>query len=134
MYTYNMYCFGHKLAENKELNNLFHDLDVEFFTEINNREWGISLPYHGGQILGDCYSTIFGISITDDDHNPNLIQEIQKFDENEYLIDYSEFLSQFLKSLEEDSEEDSDIKDLLLKLKEFIEQNKPTFYSVEVSS
>ena len=78
MYTFNIYCFGHDLSLNKELNNKLSEFDFEFSTKINGRNWEINFPYHGGQVHGDCYSCVFGTQITDDDNNKNYIKEIKK--------------------------------------------------------
>ena len=86
MYTFNIYCFGHDLSLNKELNNKLSEFDFEFSTKINGRNWEINFPYHGGQVQGDCYSCIFGTQITDDDNNKNYIKEVCDVTENGYTF------------------------------------------------
>lgn len=130
MYTYNLYCFGHQLSSNKELNNLLNELDINFSKKINNRLWEINFPYHGGQVKGDCRSCVFGTIITDDDMNPDYISEIRNLNEYNFVEDYKEFLSMLVSDLESDSE----LCDLFSKLKDFLDKNNPLFYSVQVSS
>ncbi len=138
MYTFNYYCFGHKLSENKELNNLLHDYDVELRKNINGKSWEIDFPYHGGQIRGDVYSCVFGTIITDDDHNTNYVDEIRNSKEEDYIEDYNKFIEILLTELEKDVESAKDSEPEFEKvfnmLKEFLSKNSPKFYSVEASS
>jgi hypothetical protein len=138
MYTFNYYCFGHKLAENKKLNNLLHDYDVEFTKYINGRSWEIDFPYHGGQISGDIYYCIFGTIITDDDCNPNYVDEVRNSKEQDYIEDYYKFIEVLLTELQKDVEASKDsepeFEKIFNMLKEFLSKNDPKFYSVEASS
>lgn len=134
MYTYNLYCFGHQLSSDKELNNLLHDNDLEFSKKIGNREWEVDFPYHGGQVRGDCYSCVFGTIITDDDNNTDYINEIRKSNEEDYIKDYKSFLSILLDELDNYIKLEPELEKVISKLKEFLDKNKPTFYSVQVSS
>jgi hypothetical protein len=148
MYTYNILCFGHELASNKELNNFLMMYDVEFFDVIKGNEWQVSFPYHGGQVKGDTHSCVFGNIITDDDDNPYYLQEVRGLKEEDYLPDYQIFLDKlfaecqddiehmntnFNKSLEEIEYREAYIQ-LIGELKQFIKKNKPKFYTVEASS
>ena len=138
MYTYNLYCFGHKLSEDKELNNLLREYDISFSRKINNRLWEVDFPYHGGQVRGDCYSCVFGTIITDDDNNDNYINEIRNSSEKDFVKDYNEFLSILISELEKDIsaslETEKEFGSVVSRLKTFLEKNSPTFYSVQVSS
>lgn len=139
MYTFNNFCFGHKLAKDKELNNLVHEYDLAFSTVINGKNFEIDFPYHGGQVRGDCYSCIFGTVITDDDQNNQYIDTVRSVKESDYLTDYQQFINELILSLEADitncsDDELDDYQDFVNRLKEFIHNNKPEFYSVEASS
>ena len=46
MYTYNIFCFGHEMALNKELNNFLRYYEMEFFDTIKGKEWQIDFPYY----------------------------------------------------------------------------------------
>jgi hypothetical protein len=141
MYTYNIYCFGHQLALDKNLNNSLYSEDVVFSKKINGKKFVIEYPYHGNQIFGeDTVSCIFGIEITDDDNNPYFIEEVKSSKEEDYLDDYRIFLNNFFKQCEEDfvsmkeSEYVEEYKSLINNLLIFTQNNKPKFYTVEVSS
>ena len=139
MYTFNEFCFGHKLSKNKELNNALDEIGFEFSTIINNRRYQIYFPYHGGQVRGDCYSCIFGTSITDDDQNDSYTDTVRNAKESDYLTDYNQFINELVLDLESDienchSDELEEYTDLVNHLKSFILNNKPEFYSVECSS
>lgn len=134
MYTSNCFCFGHQLASDKKLNNLLQDWDVYFKININGRYWVVDFPYHGGQIDGDTYSCIFGTNITDDDDNPFYIDEVRNAKEEDYLTDYKIFLGKVVSGLEQDAKLQPEFKDVVDKLKKFLQTNKPKFYSVEISS
>ncbi len=147
MYTYNIFCFGHEMALNKELNNFLRYYEMEFFDTIKGKEWQIDFPYHGGQVKDDTYSCVFGTIITDDDNNPNYVNEIRNAKEENYLADYETFLDKLLTQCEDDvihmNETFSSLeeieyreayKQLIDELKEFTKNNKPTFYSIEASS
>lgn len=134
MYTYNLYCFGHKLSEDKELNNLLSEYDIEFSRKIKDRIWAVDFPYHGGKVRGDCYSCVFGTIITDDDNNDDYINEIKNSTEKDFIVDYNEFLSILLSELEKEVESEKEFSSVVSRLKTFLEKNSPTFYSVQVSS
>ena len=137
MYTFNIFCFGHDLSLNKELNNKLSEFDFEFNTNINGRNWEINFPYHGGQVQGDCYSCIFGTQITDDDNNKNYIKEIKNAKESDYIDSYNQFLKILISELENYTnldEYEEEIKKIIEELKIFLSENEPGFYSVEASS
>ena len=135
MYTFNLFCFGHRLAKNKELNNSLHDWCIEFNKTINGKNFEVSFPYHGGQVRNDCYSCVFGIIISDDD-NPDYVNNIKSVNELDYLNDYNEFLRIFFHEFESDTyaEHEKEILEVVKRLKKFIIENKPEFYTVEISS
>ena len=136
MYTFNILCFGHEMAKDKQLNNELNDWDIEFSMKINDRMWEVDFPYHGGQI-GYC-SCVFGIRIADDDNSPNYIEEIRTAKEEDFIDDYNKFLQNLLDGLEKDVEiagiHEKEIKLIVDKLNIFVKNNKPKFYSVEASS
>ena len=138
MYTYNIFCFGHELSKDKELNNLLREWDIELEEKIDKRIWEIDFPYHGGQVRGDISSCVFGTVITTDDRNPNYINIVRKAKEEDYIDDYNKFLSVVIDRIEENvelvEEPELDFEELITKLKSFLKENKPRFYSVEVSS
>lgn len=133
MYTYNLVCYGHELSLDPVLNNLLRELDLEISTKINNKKWEIDFPYHGGQCMGDVYSCVFGTIITDDD-NPNLIDEIRNLKEEDYAYDYDTFLEFVFNEIENLMETETEFIEVFNRLNEFIHNNKPNFYQVEVSS
>lgn len=136
MYICNIFCFGHKMADNKKLNNFISDLDLEFSKSINGKIYEVSYPYHGGQVNGDKYSIIFGYEITDDDNNPNYINEIRNAKEEDYIKEYNIFISEYINILKNDdfSYLNEDELKILKELIDFLEKTKPCFYSVEISS
>ena len=138
MYTYNIFCFGHELSKDKELNNLLREWDIEFEEKIDKRIWEIDFPYHGGKVRGDISSCVFGTVITTDDRNPNYINIVRKAKEEDYIDDYNKFLNVVIARIEENvelrEESELDFEELITKLKSFLKENKPKFYSVEVSS
>lgn len=136
MYTFNVLCYGHKMSVNKELNNFIHDYDLVYDSKIDGKNYEVSTPYHGGQCAGDLYSTVFGIQITDDDGNPNYVDEVRAIKESDYTESYNKFVLEYIedmKSLIED-EEFSDEKETLLELVDFLINTEPSLYSVELSS
>jgi hypothetical protein len=139
MYTFNLFCFGHQLSKNPELNNLLNEYDLEFHTTINGKRFEVDFPYHGGQCRGDVYSCVFGTIITDDDQNIMYVDTIRNAKESDYLDDYNQFLDQLFKGLDDDIQncgihEKEEFKNIVTKLKDFIANNEPEFYCVEASS
>jgi hypothetical protein len=124
------------MSVNKELNNFIHDYDLVYDSKIDGKNYEVSTPYHGGQCAGDLYSTVFGIQITDDDGNPNYVDEVRAIKESDYTESYNKFVLEYIedmKSLIED-EEFSDEKETLLELVDFLINTEPSLYSVELSS
>lgn len=136
MYTFNYFCFGHKLSNNKELNNELQNWDFSYKKIINNRKFELYFPYHGGQVLGDTYSCVLGIIISSDESNPNYINEIRNAKESDYLDDYNLFLSDMLKDFDSDNyaEFEIEVLETIAKFKDFLTKNNPEFYHVEASS
>ncbi len=140
MYIYNEFIFGHQLSIDKELNNDLCDYDIEYQKTINGKKFEIDFPYHGGQVNGDTYSCVFGVVITDNDGNPNFIDEVRNSKEEDYLSDYNIFITSLIKDindnrgLEEDEEMNKDYENFANRLIEFLQSNKPKFYEVELSS
>jgi len=145
MYTFNYFCFGHQLAKDPALNNLLNEYDMEFRKTINGKEFQVYFPYHGGQVRGDIYSCVFGTIITDDDQNILYVDTIRNSKESDYLSDYNKFIESLLIELNHqlseyptsDPEIDKEIEEyesVVVKLKEFLKNNKPDFYCVEASS
>ncbi|MBA3984986.1 MAG: hypothetical protein H0X63_00015 [Flavobacteriales bacterium] len=134
MYTYNNFVFGHNLSINKELNNSLHEFDICFSTRIGLKKFEISTPYHGGKCSGDTQSVILGVLITDDDNNTNYIDEVRNAKEEDYIHDYNIFLDKFKAALIEDKGHESDYDEVADNLIEFLDTNKPGFYSVQASS
>lgn len=136
MYTFNYYVYGHKMSANSELNNELWEFDPEFSQTINGKYYEVNFPYHGGQVNGDVLSCVFGTTVTDDDQNPNLINEIRNFNEDDYKNDYLDFLQNFKNNLNANlgvpGEEDYDL--FVNKLISFLDSTDPELYSVEASS
>ncbi len=132
MYTYNLFCYGHVMANNPELNEELHENDVQFKTTINGKTYEIDFPYHGGQTAGDIASCVFGTVIHDDYHkNANFVKLIKNAKESDYKDNYNQFLKQlfeYLTSGEYISEKS------IKELKHFLDKNQPEFYLLEVSS
>ncbi len=140
MYTYTIFCFGHQMSNNEELNNKLADFDIEFGKKINNRKWEIDFPYHGGQVAGDCQSCIFGTQISVSDSNPYFVNEVRGAKESDYIDDYNIFLQELFSDLDNniqyvlETDEETEYKELIDELKKFCSENKADFYSVEASS
>ena len=136
MYTFNYFCFGHRMADNKKLNNFIADLDLEFRRSVNGKDYEVSYPYHGGQVDGDVYSVVFGFNITDDDDNPDYINVIRKVKEEDFIKGYNIFLSEYTNWLKTEDFSDFEEEELktLKELIDFLEKTEPCFYSVEASS
>ncbi len=129
MYTFNFFVYGHRMANNPELNNSLREWDLEF----QKGDYEVSFPYNGGQVRGDIYSVIFGKIITDDDNNPNYVREVRNAKESDYEKDYQKFVNSYKQFLK-DVEFEGDDKILVEKLINFLDNTKPEFYSVEASS
>lgn len=134
MYTYNLFIFGHNLSLNKELNNMVHDFDFSFQKTINKKRFELDTPYHGGTLPGDIYPVSFGHTITDDDQNPNFVGEVRNAKEENYINDYNEFIKSLKEDLIADKNVEADYDKLVDTFISFIDNNKPGFYSIEVSS
>lgn len=134
MYTFNYYVFGHRMAENKEINNTLNEFDIEFSTKVSGKTYEVDFPYHGGQVSGDLYSCVFGTIITDDDNNPDYINDVRSSKEDDYIKDYNIFLDQLKKNLTDNLGEDDDYDNFVPKLIDYLDSNSPTFYAVEASS
>lgn len=140
MYTYNIYCYGHKLAVDPKLNNEIGDWDVYFNKEYPSGDYGIEAPYHGGQILGDTQSIVFGIQITTDDSNPDYVTEVRNSKEETYKRDYKQFVEDLKEDLLDSIESnpiDKETKEyakVVNKLIKFLDTHEPEFYTVEASS
>ncbi len=138
MYTYNVFCFGHNMMNNPELNNKLREY-ITYSTQIKNKKYVVEFPYHGGQVCGDVSSCIFGVEITDNDNNKNFLNKIRNAKESDYIDEYNEFLKKLIKDLDEDktnAHEDCDIgyDYFVEELKNYIQTHKPEFYLIEVSS
>lgn len=141
MYTYNLFCYGHRLGVKKDLNNKLMDFDIEFLKNINGKLWEVHFPYHGGQCGDMVYSCVFGHTITHDDNNPKYINIIRTSKEDDYQSDYETFLEYFYAELDnihkkyfEGESNEEEFTKFVEELKEFIGSNEPGFYSVEASS
>lgn len=132
MYTFNLFCFGHELAQDPELNNLLNEYDFDLRHKINGRQFEVNFPYHGGQCRGDVYSCVFGTQISDSDFNPNFVKEIRSAKYEDYIDDYNQFI-EWLKS-EITTWDDEGIEEIAQRLITFLDTHKPDFYSVEASS
>ena len=136
MYTYNIFCFGHELAKNKELNNLLDEFDLEFKCKIGDKIWEIYFPYHGGQVDGDTLSCIFGCKISHNDRNPNWLKTIRGAKKEDYIFDYGIFLKKLFTELEspENLGIEEEYDNLVDSLREWVYNNEPDFYMIEASS
>lgn len=136
MYTFNHFVFGHDLSVNKELNNSLWGFGVDYETTINNKRFEVTCPYHGGKSKGDTFSVILGCIITDNDHNPNYIEEVRNSKEEDYINEYNIFLEELIKDLNDNKgiEEDGEYDQFADELITFLRKNIPKFYIVEASS
>jgi hypothetical protein len=123
------------MAVNRELNNFIHEYDLVYDSKIDGEQYEVSTPYHGGQCAGDLYSTVFGIQITDDDSNPNYVDEVRAFKESDYKESYNKFVIEYIDVLKSFIEDDEflDERETLLELVDFL-NTEPSLYSVELSS
>ena len=133
MYTYNLFCFGHNLDKDEKLKEDIHEFDIAFNKKIGNHKYELSFPYHGGADSPPC---VLGTQITDDDGNSNYIAEVRLAKESDYINDYNLFVEHMIKGLGEDmiAEPDEDFKRVAEGFKSFLQNTKPEFYSVQVSS
>ncbi len=133
MYTYNIFCFGHQLEKNPDITDLVYELDLVFKYRVGDLKYSVEFPYHGGKCDGDIYSIIFGVEITDNDFNPDFIDQVRNAKEEDYKEGYNLFLDEYKKYLNDcitDDEDEVQIKNII----EFLDNYDPKFYSVEVSS
>ncbi len=133
MYTYHNFVFGHDLSLNEELKNEVLEFGFEMSEEINGRRFEISAPYHGGRGK----PIIVGVIITDDDvTNKNYINEVRSAKEEDYLNDYNTFVESVKKNLIADMgvDDGEDYDKFTDQLIDFLDNNKPIFYNVEVTS
>lgn len=130
MYTFNNFVYGHRMADDKRLNNELDSYGLEF----SSNGFEVSTPYHGGKLPGDTYPVIFGKVITDDDNNEFFIDEVRLAKESDYEDDYRKFLSEFKNSLNEDRGEEKKYDEFIDRLIKFLDDNDPMFYTVEASS
>jgi hypothetical protein len=119
------------MSKDEELNEMICEFDIYYNQMIDDIKWEVDFPYHGGAILSPC---VFGTQITDDDGNKNLIAEIKGMKESDYAKTYEKFLDGMMADMEADAEDDADYAVLVNKLKDFIANNEPEFYSVQLSS
>lgn len=134
MYTYNIFCYGHRIADNEEFNEFIGENDLVFReTTILGKKYEVSTPYHGG---ASTYPIIFGAVITDDDNNPYYIDEVRSADEKDYEQGYAEFLQRYINdfNLEDFDDMDSKEKQTFEKLFNYLKTTPARFYSVEASS
>lgn len=143
MYTFNNFCYGIDMSVNPTLNNFILEQDLVYNNKINGMQYEVSTPYHGGQCLGDVYSIIMGINITDDDNNPEYVNEIRSVNECTYQEEFEIFRQEYLAELDLIADEwkgwntkgqYDDGLVMLNELKEFITNSIPGFYTVELSS
>lgn len=154
MYTYNNFVYGHDLSINKELNNNISEFDISFQSNINGKNYEVNSPYHGGQVNGDTMSVIFGHILTDDDDKSNYVMTVRSAKEEDYQEDYKLFLERFFINEQEGIDEMKDVtselgrwyveqnrtqqiteyETFINQLKDFTDNNLPTFYQVEASS
>ena len=141
MYTYNLFCYGHKLRVNKDLNNKLMEFDLEFSKTINGKRWEVNFPYHGGQCGDMAYSCVFGHNITHDDNNEEFINVVRNSKEEDYQSDYQTFLNDFYWELDniytpsfKGESDEEEFNKFIMDIKHFINSNKPEFYNVEASS
>lgn len=153
MYTFNIVCFGLDTNNIEGLRDILCELDYEFSSSVivpgredeKNRDniYRISSLYHGN----DEEPWVFGAEVTDNDGNPNFINEIRNLKEEDYLPTYYQFKREVLKEIDEDKvrlhnspsdelsqEEIDDEVSLLEQLKSILENNEPSFYQIEASS
>lgn len=135
MYIIKNFFFGHNLSINKELNNLVWEFDVYFNRTINNKQFVIETPYHGGQVDGDTLSIFCGINITDDDGNDLFLDIIQSSKKEDYEQEYNVFINQVIDEILLDKEDGlPDYNEFADKFVKFLKETTPEFYFVESSS
>ena len=119
------------MSNNPKLNNFIYDMDLTF----SYNDCVVSKPYHGGQILDDIYSIVFGIEIACDDDNPDYISTVRNAKEEDYIQPYNEFLKEYFLDLKNaDCYGDGIDAQWTGELIEYLENTNPCFYSVEASS
>lgn len=134
MYTSNLFVFGHELATDKELNNDIDRFGIEFGCKIGDKDYELYSPYHGGKIAGDTQSVILGCVITDDDNNPNYVKQVRDAKEEDYLPGYNAFLVKLKADLLSTKGIEQDYDEVVDRFISFLDNNKPDFYNVEISS
>jgi len=141
MHTYNVFCFGHETTGNPVVDFL-KELVVssEFNIKIGNKEWVVEFPYHGGLVSGDDMPCLFGTAVTDSYlQNKDYTDEVRAAKESDYTEDYQSFLDRLLNQLQNyieykyTEEFGFTFHNNVNQLKEFLANNKPKFYSIEIS-
>lgn len=141
MYIINNLMYGHDLSKNKELSDLIYEYDVDFRWTKNGVQYTVEMPYHGGQVAGDCPSIFFGAWIANDDGNKNYVKEVREAKEETYKADYQEFVQEFLIDMKSSLEEflelegsNGEAAKFIQEVEKFLSENEPEIYSVESSS
>ena len=131
-----MLVFGHDFSVNATINNTIHGYDLEYSSTVNDKEFEVSNPYHGGQIAGDTFSVVCGYTVSDDDSNKQYLKQVKQFVEADYLADYLAFVEEYKEFLLETISEtdDEDEKTEIQAVYDFFGSHEPSLYSVEVSS
>ena len=139
MYTFNTYVFGHNTKKDEKIHNLFLIYDLYFSEVYNGMKFEVDTPYHGGALKELEFPVIIGHTITDDDDNPDFLNEVRSSKEEDFIDSYQLFINDFKKIITDDidrcdefekEEYEKDVNTILT----FLDNNKPEFYLVECSS
>lgn len=130
MYIYNLFCFG---IDPKKIN--IENIDsIDFHFSFN--DYSVETHYH----VNNGTQYVIGKNITDDDDNPDYIDEVRSSKKEYFIDDYNKFKIELIKVIEEDikiindNNEGDDVVSILEEFKKNIIEIEPDFYTVEVSS
>lgn len=131
MYTFDLFVYGHDISDRDDLCSFFSYMDVGFSENINGRKYELISHYHGGSRY---YPYSLGCIIANNnDNRDKYIDIIRNANEDDYKADYNTFISLLIQHLDSIVDSQEDIKNVN-EFKQFINNNKPKFYMVEVSS
>lgn len=144
MYTYDIFCYGHDLSKDPELVNDLNEYDIQFRTDVpihgnkpiqvssDTRRFELDFPYHGDMF--DPPPCVCGIEITSSDGNKGFNKEVRGANESDYEESYQVFLERLFPHLDQYLQYGGGIENIIGRLRTFVEENDPEFYTVEASS
>lgn len=145
MYTFDIFCYGHDFSKDSKVSTLFADImcsDSFYYNQQSDKIvrkldnppeilYEVYFPYHGGQ-TSTC-SICFGVCIATSEANSDYTREVRSAKKKDYSEVYEKFVAAFKRYLNEIYSEFASAEEIK-PIIEFLDSNKPCFYSVEASS